>query len=151
MGAVWPTKPATSPGAIDLDQMPAVDHTQGPVDLGQQAGDRGLAGSGVAGEDQVVRRLDRRETAFGAQLLHTEEVGDQVDPGLDLLEPDPFVELGQQLLERSGRAEVGSLRRRVGRPDGLCRRAGPSQGVPRGDRGRPRAGEVPPTAGSAMR
>ena len=57
-----------------------------------------------------------------AQLLDAEEVGDQVHPGLDLLEPDQFVELGQQLLERAGRSEVGapSAGRRSRRRSGVA-------------------------------
>ena len=44
----------TDQGApVDLDQMPGVEHAQRPKDLPVQPGHGGLAGAGVAGEDQV--------------------------------------------------------------------------------------------------
>ena len=93
------------PGPVGLHQVPLLDHLQGPVDLGQQAGDRRLAGPRVAGEDQVATGLDHRQAPRQPQLLHPEQVGDELDLGLHRRQADQPVELGQQLLDRSGRAE----------------------------------------------
>jgi len=54
-------EPRHQPGPVGLDQMAALDHTQGPVDLGQQPGDRCLPGAEVPGEDQVAALIDDGE------------------------------------------------------------------------------------------
>jgi hypothetical protein len=70
----------------------------------------------------VAAGLGHRQAPFAAELLHPQEVGDQLHLLLDRRQAHQGVELGQQLLERPGRG----LRRRVrtGRHR-LARRRGP--------------------------
>jgi hypothetical protein len=84
-------------------------HTERPVDLGQQAGHRRLAGAGVAGEDEVAARLGYGEPALAAHLRHPDQVGHELHLGLDLGQPHEPVELGVELFEGSGRRDLGRL------------------------------------------
>ena len=51
-------------GPVGLDQVALLDDPERPVDLGEQAGDGGLAGARVAGEDEVAALLDHRQAAL---------------------------------------------------------------------------------------
>ena len=109
-GAVCPTYPATSSGAVGLDQMTLGDDAQGAQDLAEQPGDGRLAGAGVAGEHEVVAGLQRREPPLLAQALDAQQAGEPPYVGLDLLQTDQRVELGQQLLDRPRRRQLRRCR-----------------------------------------
>ena len=117
-----PHEAGDQPGPVRLDQVSPLDHAEGPVDLGQQAGHGRLARAGVAGEDEVPARLGHRQATFLTQLRDPDEVGDELDLGLDPGEPDEPVQLGVQLLQGPRRRQLG---RRLRRRRGLRRRAGP--------------------------
>ena len=59
-GAVWPDVAGHQAGPVGLDEVAALDDAEGAVDLGEQPGDGGLPGAGVAGEDQVAALVERR-------------------------------------------------------------------------------------------
>ena len=62
---------------------------------------------GVAGEHEVAALVGHRQVALAAQVLHPDQVGDQLHLGLHAGEADQVVELGHQLLEGAGRRELG--------------------------------------------
>ena len=70
-------------GPVDLDQLALGEQAERPVDARHQPGDGGLAGAGVADEDQVPG--DRRDLEPGvlAQALDPEHRDLAVDLGLD--------------------------------------------------------------------
>ena len=115
-------EPGDEPGAVDLDQMAPVDHAERPVDLGEQPRHGGLARPRVAGEHEMARLVEDREPPLGPQQLDAGEVGDELHLGLDAVEPDQGVELGEDLVDRTGRREFlvvsgvgGGLRGRCAR------------------------------------
>ena len=85
--------------AIGLHQVALRDDSDGVVDLREQPGDGGLAGAGIAGEDEVVTGLDHRHSAFGAKLLHLQQAAEASHLGLHVGQADESVELGQQIGE----------------------------------------------------
>ena len=87
-------------GPVDLDQLALAEQAERPVDAGHQPRDRGLAGAGVAVEDQVPGDRGRPQPGVLAQPLDPEHGRLPVDLGLDLGQPDQGVELGEQLLDR---------------------------------------------------
>jgi hypothetical protein len=109
-------------GSVRLDEMATLNHPERAVDLGEEPGDRGLAGARVAGEDQVPTRLDHGQLAVTADPLHLQQVGHEPHLPLDLGQPDEVVELGQEVVEWSrgsagidGCGGVGRGRRTIGR------------------------------------
>ena len=97
--------------AVGLDQVALLDHAEGPVDLREQPGHGRLAGARVAGEHEVAALVGHRQVALAPQVLHPDEVGDQLHLGLHAGQADEVVELGHQLLERAGRRQLGLGRR----------------------------------------
>ena len=97
------------PASIDLDELPLLDDSEGAVDPGQQSAHGGLAGSGVAAEDQVLRVVDDREVPLLAEPLDPQQGGQEFHLLLHRIEADQTVELGQQVhqwlrrLQRFGR------------------------------------------------
>ena len=97
-----PHEPRHHPRPVRLHQVAALDHPKGAVDLGQQTGHGGLARARVPGEHQVAAGVEHRQAPLNAQLLHLQQVGDQLDLGLHSRQPDQRVEFGEQFLERAG-------------------------------------------------
>ena len=93
--------------SVGLHEVALGHEAEGAQDLAEQPGHGRLAGTGVAGEDQVVARLQRRQLAVVTELLDAQQAGQPAHVGLDRLEADEIVELGEQLLDRAGRREVG--------------------------------------------
>ena len=115
-------------GSVGLDEVAFGDEAEGAQDLAEQAGHGRLAGPRVAGEHQVVARLQGRQVALLAELLDAQEAGQPAHVGLDGLEADEVVEFGEQFLDRAGGWENSLWRlRRPGRgPDpGLLPGVGP--------------------------
>ena len=74
--------------AVGLDEMTLGHDPEGTQDLAQQAGDGGLARAGIAGEHEVVARLDRRQATLGTQALDPQQAGQATHVGLDVGESD---------------------------------------------------------------
>ena len=108
----------------------------GAQDLAEQPGDGRLAGAGIAGEHEVVAGLDRRQPPLLAQPLDAQQAGQPAHVGLDLLEADQRVELGEQLLDRPLRRQLGPRRPP---PAGAGRRGAPVAGAGDPGRGTPAA------------
>ncbi len=118
-------------GPVDLDQLALGEQPDRLVDAGDEAGDGGLAGAGVAGEDQVPGDGGALQAGLGAQPVHPQDRGLAPDLALHRREADQLVELGQPLLDgllRFGRLGVG-----LGRGLGRCR-LGRGGGRPARDR-----------------
>ena len=88
--------------AVHLDELALAEQAEGSVDAGDQPRHGGLAGAGVADEDQVPGDGRLAQPGLGAQLLDPQNGGLAVDLGLDRAQPDQVVELGEQLLEGLG-------------------------------------------------
>ena len=52
------------PGPVGLHEVAALDHAEAAVDLGQEAGDGGLPGAGVAREDEVAALVEHGQAAL---------------------------------------------------------------------------------------
>ena len=91
------------PGAIDLDELAALEQPHRAIHLREQPRDRRLAGARVAEEDEVLRRRDLRQARLLAPRLDAQERDERLHLLLDRLEPRQRVELGEQLLERPRR------------------------------------------------
>ena len=87
-------------GPVALDEVPLGQHADRAVDPGDEPGDRGLAGAGIADEHEVAGHVGGLQPVGAAQRLDAEHLRLVPDLGLDRLEPDERVELGEQLLER---------------------------------------------------
>ncbi len=104
-------------GATALDELPALQHAQLPVDLREQPGHRGLGRTGVAGEQQVPAALRDRQPRGLAPGVHL-QLGDQVAHLLlDRVQADHRVQFGQQLgrglaarVRRGGLVQRGQVR-----------------------------------------
>ena len=52
--------------AVGLDELPLLTAPSAAIDLGEQAGDRGLARARIAGEHEMQADVDDRQLTFGA-------------------------------------------------------------------------------------
>ncbi|MPM61870.1 hypothetical protein SDC9_108733 [bioreactor metagenome] len=86
-------------GTVDFDQLPLAEQSDRLVDAGHQPGHRRLAGARVADEDQVPGDGGNLQTGFSAQRLHVQYRRLPFDLGLDFLEPDQFIEFGDQFVD----------------------------------------------------
>ena len=96
---------ADEPGAVDLDEVAALEQAHRAVHLREQPRDRRLARARVAEEDEVLARRDLGEAVLLAPRLHLEEGDERAHLLLDRVEPDERVELRLQLVERARRAQ----------------------------------------------
>ena len=94
---------ADEPGAVDLDEMAALEQPHRAVHLREQPRDGRLARARVAEEDEVLRRRHLRQAGLLAASLDAEERDERANLLLHRLEAGQRVELGQQLLERPRR------------------------------------------------
>ena len=104
--------------AGDLDQLAAAQRTDGLEVFCQNAGNRGLAGAGVSGEDHVHVDLGHLEALRLAALLGLHIFGNVAHIVLDLVQTDDGIQLrldcvhiaavllGQQRQQVNGRAAV---------------------------------------------
>ena len=131
-------------GAVDLDQLALREQPERAVDAGDQPGDGGLAGAGVAVEDQVPGDRRRGQAGVAAQPLDPQHRGLAVDLGLHVGQADQVVELGEQLLDGLARAlglrlaapaAAGSVGAAPGSPTGRRSRDRRSSGAVLGVRG----------------
>ena len=100
LGAVWPIYWPDQVVAGHRDQVVAADIAQPVEDVGHPAGDRGLAGAGIAGEGHVQGRVHAGECQVPAQLVDQEQGRDLADAGLHRLEAHELaVELVQHLAD----------------------------------------------------
>ena len=99
--AVWPTYWPTSDGAVDLDEMSLLEKPHRAVHLGEEPGDCGLPGAGVAEEDEVLARGHLGQVVLLAARLDLEERDEPVNLLLDGLEAHEAVEFCLDLCERS--------------------------------------------------
>ena len=88
--------------AAHLHELPALERPDGLEVLGHQAGDGGLAGTGVAGEDHVHRKAGRLHPGGGAALLDLEIIGQTEDVFLDRGKAHQLRDLGLDLVQRAG-------------------------------------------------
>jgi hypothetical protein len=79
-------------------------------DAGHALGNRGLAGSWIAGEGHVQRRRVRREVELPPRALDEQQRRDLADTLLDRLEPDQFP---VELLEDFRDAGIAEIRREI--------------------------------------
>ena len=79
---------------------PFSSRPRGAVHLCEEAGDRGLAGAGVADEDEMLRGRDLRQPVLEAPALHLQEGGERAHLLLDAPEADQRVEFGLELGQR---------------------------------------------------
>jgi hypothetical protein len=89
------------PGSVDLDQLAAAKEPHRAVHLGEQPGDRRLAGAWVAEEHEMLRRCNLRHAGVLTASLDAQERDERAYLVLDRLEARQRVELGEQLVERS--------------------------------------------------
>lgn len=86
-------------GPLGLHEMVAAQQTEGVEDAAEDAGHRGLAGAGGAGEDEVpLRRLDRKPLA-GPQPRHVELSGKSLDLAFHRFQADHALQFGEGLVE----------------------------------------------------
>ena len=90
---------------VGLDEVALGHEAERAQDLAEEAGHRRLAGARVAGEDEVVAGLQRRQLAVVAQLLDAQQARQPAHVGLHRVEADEVVELGEQLLDLAGRRQ----------------------------------------------
>src|SRR6266511_4046017 len=90
-------------GAVDLDEVAALQQSHRAVHLRKQPGDRRLARAGVAEEDEVLARRDFGEPVLLPSRLHLEKCDQRAHLLLHRVQPDQRVELGLQLIERTRR------------------------------------------------
>ena len=88
--------------AAHLHELPALERPDGLEVLGHQAGDGGLAGAGVAGEDHVHRKAGGLHSGGGAALLDLEIIGQTEDVFLDRGKAHQLRDLGLDLVQRAG-------------------------------------------------
>ena len=79
--AVWPEELADQVGPLGLHQMVAAEQPEGVEDPAEDAGHRGLAGAGGAGEDEVPLRRLHRQALPGPQPRHVQLRGQRLAPG----------------------------------------------------------------------
>ena len=114
--------------------MVAAEQPERVEDPAEDAGHRGLAGAGGAGEDEVaLGRLDGQALP-GAQAGHVQLRGQRLDLPLDRLQAHHALQLGERLFEQGG----------VGGPGGQAAAAGPPPSPGR----RRSSGCRPPDGGS---
>ena len=102
--------------------MSASEQAHGAVHLREQPRDRGLARSGIAEEDEVLRGGDLREPVPLSLCLDLQERHQGAHLFLHRLEPDQRIELGLELRHRPGRLGPSELiGDPVGRVRGSCR------------------------------
>src|SRR6185312_17270159 len=94
---------ADEPGAVDLDEMAALQQPHRAIHLRKQARDRRLAGARVAEEDEVLRRRHLRQAGLLAARLHAQERDECPHLLLHQLEPRQRIELLEELLQRPRR------------------------------------------------
>ena len=82
-----------------LDELALREHADRGVEPGDEAGDGGFAGAGVAEEDHVQAHRRHGQVVFLPQLAHLDEVHEVLDVLLDLFEPDQVLQLFHQLVE----------------------------------------------------
>jgi len=103
---------------VGLGQMSAGEHAQCAQQLTSEPGDGGLAGAGIAGEDQVAADGRRPQPKLLALADQLREADQRCHVFLDALQADKPVQFGQQILQgfpAAGRPS-GHERRRERRP-----------------------------------
>src|SRR5439155_6351388 len=91
---------ADEPGAVDLDEMAALEQADRAVHLGEQPRDRGLARARIPEEDEMLRRRRLRQPVLRAPSLYLEERRQRAHLVLHRAQPDEAVEVGLDLVER---------------------------------------------------
>ena len=86
-------------GAVHFDQMALAQHSDGAVETGQQPGDRGLSGAGVAHEHHVQGYGGNGQPVLLTELADLHEIDQTLHVRLDLFKAHEFVQLGQQLVQ----------------------------------------------------
>ena len=97
---------ADEPGAVDLDEVAALQQAHRAVHLREQPRDGRLARAGIAEEDEVLARRDLGEAVLLPARLHLEEGDQRAHLLLHGLEPDERVELDLKRGERERRLRL---------------------------------------------
>ena len=105
-------------GAIDLDEVAALEQAHRAVYLGEQPRHRRLAGAGIAEEDEVLRGRDLGEAVPLPLGLHLQEGNERPHLFLHGFEAGQRVELVLQLRERLPRFGLAERIDLVGDPVG---------------------------------
>src|SRR5262249_44379086 len=90
---------ADEAGAVDLDEMAALEQAHRAIHLREQARDGRLPRARVAEEDEMLTRRHLGESVLLPPRLHLEERDERANLLLHRLEPDQRVELGLQLVQ----------------------------------------------------
>ena len=94
---------ADEAGAVDLDEMAALEEAERAVHLREQSCHRRLAGPRVAEEDEVLRRRHFGQPELAPPRLNLQERDECPHLLLHRREADERIELRLQLLDRTGR------------------------------------------------
>jgi NAD(P)-dependent dehydrogenase (short-subunit alcohol dehydrogenase family) len=97
---------ADQPSTVNLDQVAFLEQPHRPVCLGEQAGHRGLAGSGIAEKHQVLTDRHIDQAMLASLGLDLQKCQQRPDLFLHALQPNEGIEVGLNLTQRPRRTNA---------------------------------------------